>query len=330
MAKLRIKRINASLLDPALELEINGFCDQHMGTVFHETGFNRIASRVFKTDLSYFLAYKEHLLVGVMPCHTFKSRLTRQSFSNLSSFEIPYGGWIYDVEKTNSQELIKHTNVKINESLTYMSSILHPEVKDGGKCFKFQTALVPLDIDEGEILDHIISSNTRHNIRRSTKKGIELYKNVEIEDFLKLYEELRASVKLSVSASRSNFIVTLYKHYGNLNRAFIIGAKYNGELISAMLCIGNANFFHAYIAGRKEFMPQNKYQNELIWWNSILEAKKLQARFFDLCIINKRRLPRIAQYKLGFSKDLIEMSGMHKKPIIYRILSKSNKLLSRI
>jgi hypothetical protein len=105
--------------------EIDQFVNAQNGLIFHETKFNEIASQTFKTKLSYFLAYEETALVGICPIHSIKKGILTNSFSNNGSFEIPYGGWVFDDKSTSFQRLWNKTAINLFESFIYYSSFLY-------------------------------------------------------------------------------------------------------------------------------------------------------------------------------------------------------------
>lgn len=333
MAKLRIKRINASLLDPALELEINGFCDQHMGTVFHETDFNRIASRVFKTDLSYFLAYQDKTLVGVMPCQTFNNRLIRQSFSNLSSFEIPYGGWVFDKHLVQIDKLVRKTPLGMNESLGVMSNIELDMIQRPTLRLQRQEILNTVLLSlEGKGTDELfggLSKKLRNKIRHASAMGIEVIQLVpeNLDLFFDLFRELKNRVGLRMRDV--SFYSDVFGHYQAQARATCLTALYENVPISSMILLANSNFTTAWVAGRKSGLPNNLYQNELLIWESIKWANEFGSQYFDLCGLDEERLPHLARIKLSFSKDIRNFYFYLKRSPAYPLLNKAQNILRR-
>ena len=113
--------------------------------------------------------------------------------------------------------------------------------------------------------------------------------------------------------------------YYERNKIKVFAAKHKDEYISAVLNIGNKNMIHAWIAGRINNIPKNLYQNELLWWESIKWAKEIGSRYYDLCVVEKERLPNIAKFKLGFSKTLIPFYHITKRPKSFKILNRIQK-----
>ena len=302
--------------------QIDNFIEQNDGLIFHETRFNEIASSCFTTNLSYFLALQDEKIVGICPVHSIQEKNIYHSYSSPAQFEIPYGGWVYEKTFTNSNLLLKKTNPRFNENLTIFSSFSHSAGLESFSNNTLKTALIDLELDESYILNSIISANTRHNVRRASKKGVSIIEITDITIFIKLYNILKVVINKETKDENEKFLEQLYSEYRKKNKIFILGGVFKEEIISAVLCIGNCNVFHAYIAGRIAKLPNNIYQNELIWWDCILRAKHLGAKSFDLCVIEQERLPNIAQFKMGFTKELIPFYCINKRSFFFRVINK--------
>lgn len=304
-----------------------------MGTVFHETDFNRIASRVFKTDLSYFLAYKANRLVGVMPCHTFKSRLTRHSFSNLSSFEIPYGGWVFNSHMVLIDELLIKTHLRVNESLAIVSN-LDIETAQNSSCGSknivvLNTVVINLDETRIEELWNTFASKLRRRIRHATKLGIEveLLPPEDFDQFFNIFQDLKDRVGLKMRDK--DFYRGVFSHYHNLGKAACLTAIHKGEPISSIIILANKNYTIAWVAGRRSGLPNNLYQNELLIWEALRWASEYGSKYFDLCGLDKERLPHLARIKLSFSKDIRNFYFYLKRSPAYPFLRRAQRLLNR-
>jgi len=45
-------------------------------------------------------------------------------------------------------------------------------------------------------------------------------------------------------------------------------------------------------------------------------------QYYDLCVIEPERLPHIAQFKMGFTKELIPFYCISKKSLYFRVINK--------
>jgi len=108
--------------------------------------------------------------------------LLSHSYSNNGSFEIPYGGWVFDVKYSTFQSLWNKIPIHINESIVYWSSFINdiPEKqKKEGKAF--QTGLINLNGSENELLGNTIHAKRRNMIRKAEKSGITI-ENMAMRD----------------------------------------------------------------------------------------------------------------------------------------------------
>lgn len=327
MDGMKIQRMPFERIEADLKAELDLFNIDHGGTVFHETKFNGIASQSFGTELSYLIARAKDEIVGICPCHAIRRGYLTNSYSNMTFREIPYGGWVCDGNPDIGASLYKKLPLRANESLTCVTSPFHAMRPFRRARIRYQTALIALDQAEEMIMRASVSSNTRHNINRAAKKGVRIVGVEKVETFLELYKILKSSVGVAYDEASLNFLRGIHNAYKDSEQAYIVGAEYEGELISAMLCLGNVNLQHAWVAGRIADLPGNIYQNELMWWKSILEAKNRGSRHFDLCVIEQERLPGIARFKMGFSKKMIDLYGITSKPLIYSLMSRAQRFI---
>lgn len=303
--------------------ELNSFILKNKGLIFHEPEFNLIVSEFYNTSLFYWIAYEQNEMVGLCPGHLIKRKMLNQIHSNPTIFEIPYGGWVYNRSKISLTELLDSLSLKLNESLSYWTSFEDSkEIKKEEYYMKKETAIINLKESKDDILQHVISKNTRHNIRRAKKKGVS-FKALNITNFEE-FEELSDSLKLNLDMvlPEKGFYKKLFDYYHNDNKISALVAIFNDKNISGLLTIGNENCMHAWIAGRIKELPKNIYQNELLWWESIKWAKSIGSGKYDLCVIEKEQLPGIAQFKLGFSKNLVSFYHLPIRPIPYRVLNR--------
>lgn len=311
---------------------IDNYIEKNGGLVFHETAFNEIAAKYFDFNLKYLLAFNDsNELIGVCPVHFRQNGLIKKSISGLHMFGIPYGGWIYKNTVTDMNELLDRHFIKKNESFELRTNIVLQEENTNtlyNKSKRLYTAIINLNNNsEEDILSNQISKNTRHNIKRAGKKGVTIelidYSNLNI--FIELLLNLNKEKKMRFTDTK--FYEDLFFFYSPLDKMKILVAKNNKKYISALCIIGNKNVMHAWIAGRISNLPKNIYQNELLWWESIKWAKNIGASYYDLCVIEKENLPNIAQFKMGFSKELVPFYYISKKGISYKIINRLQKCL---
>lgn len=176
---MKVIRKSISELTANDKTEIDLFIESNKGLIFHEVIFNEIASEIFNTNLSYFLAHIDKRLVGICPVHSVNRGILSDNYSNNGSFEIPYGGWVFDDNFTNFQSLWNNLPIHVNESITYWTTFMRDipdKLKAKGE--KFQTGLINLNNSEKDLFDNVIHSKRRNMVRKAEKSGITL-KNTE-------------------------------------------------------------------------------------------------------------------------------------------------------
>lgn len=306
---------------------INKFVEENTGLIFHETAFNEILADCFNTELSYALAYLKDKLIGICPIHSTKKGILKSSFSNLSQFEVPYGGWVFNNDFTCFNALMNNLQIGFNEVLTYWTSILSSADKiNVNKSYsKLFSALIDLDKKEKDIWETDIKAKRRNMIRKAVKFGItvKLFGLNGLNLFYSLLLEMNKKSGMH-SKTKEYYEKILEKYYPS--KAVIFLASLNGDFIAGNMLIGNISVTH-YWQGASKLGIGNFGQGELLQWESIKWAKSKGSKFYDLCVIEEERLPNIAQFKMGFSKQLVPFYCITKKTLLFRVLNKIQKLL---
>ncbi|MHA1396080.1 MAG: GNAT family N-acetyltransferase [Promethearchaeota archaeon] len=319
-SQLSVKREAILQMSDNRKNELNNFIINNMGTPFHEVHFNCIASECFNTNAIYLIAYKESEIVGVCPMHYFSNGIAKIGFSNLVSYEIPYGGWIYNKDEVSIRELIKCLKVGWNEKFVYRSNIIMDDNSNDYKGFiPMETVIVDLKRDIDDIFSGL-NRKTRNKIRRAIKIGVRIrYLSMsELGEFIRISRELK---KRTRQPFYKEFYYKVFEKYSTEHRIQCSVAEYNNEIISGGILIANKNFSIGWIPGRKTDIPNNLYQNELLFWDHIVWSKKNNIQYFDLCGLNQKRLPHLARIKLSFSGDIKKFYAKNYNRVIYKILS---------
>ena len=327
---MRVVRKKLSDLSSDEIQQIEHFLENNYCTVFHEMKFNKIIEEIFKTEFSYYIAYSnDGRLIALCPSHSIKDGLLTMNYSNPAMYEVPYGGWVYDRNETSLLELMNQMKLPFNEALTYWS---FPQIDSNNyiqvnKKIRFQTAIIDLTLSIDDIRYKYVSRNTRHNINRASRKGIEIEElnpnNFDI--FTTLCNSLKDSVGLKTHPSDYYKKVFNYYYAKNSTSAFV--SILNGKYISSIMTIGNKKMMHAWVAGRVKNLPKHLCQNHFLLWETIKWAKKSGSRYYDLCIVEPERLPNIANFKLGFSREMVPFYCITRRNLLYRLLSRVRRII---
>jgi hypothetical protein len=325
---MKVIRKSINEINESEKTEIDNFIELNSGLIFHEIKFNEIASEIFNSSLSYFLAYTDKRLVGICPVHSIKRGILSNTYSNNGSFEIPYGGWVFDDKFTSFQSLWNNLPIRINESLTYWSSFMKeiPEkLKKEGK--KFQTGLVNLSKSEKELFDNVIHSKRRNMIRKAEKSGITIKKfgTEGLPIYFNFIQQMYK--KAGLKEPHLNYCKEILNAYNKTGNALLMVAFQEEQPLAGIIIVGNKNVMHYWQGASMNEVP-NFGQGELLQWEAIKWAKKQEAQYYDLCVIEPERLPHIAQFKMGFTKEIIPFYCISKKRFLFRIVNKTQNVFT--
>jgi len=307
--------------------EIDQFIDCNNGLVFHYTKLNEIVSEFNKTELFYLVAYKENLIIGICPLHCIRKGFLRLNYTNNGNYEIPYGGWVFNINQIKFKELWDSLSVGLLGSLTYHSSFIYdiPEIlKKKGK--KFETGTIDLFQTNEAIWQNNINPKKRNKIRKAEKSGISI-KNYGKEGLIIYYNLLKDF------RERAGLSVTSYNYYEKLmnnyfpEKVLILISYLEERPLTGVVILGNKNVMHYWHGASANDIP-NLGQGELLQWEAIKWAKKQGSRYYDLCVIEQERLPAIAQFKMGFTRELIPFYCLHKKTLFFRGINRIKNALS--
>lgn len=110
-------------------------------------------------------------------------------------------------------------------------------------------------------------------------------------------------------------------NYYTIGKALLLIAFYEEEPLSGVIIVGNNNVVHYWQGASRNEAP-NLGQGELLQWEAIKWAKNKGAQYYDLCVIEPDRLPRIAQFKMGFTKELIPFYCISKRNFFFKVINK--------
>jgi lipid II:glycine glycyltransferase (peptidoglycan interpeptide bridge formation enzyme) len=98
-------------------------------------------------------------------------------------------------------------------------------------------------------------------------------------------------------------------------------------MISAQVMAYDKSFAMYWLGLNAEKMP-NLGQGELLQWEAILKAKSAGCITYDLCYIEKERLPKIYEFKKGFSQFEVPVHLVRIRPYSFRLFKKAFSLIS--
>jgi hypothetical protein len=306
---------------------IDQFIDQNNGLVFHYTKLNEIVSEFNNTELFYLIAYKKDTIIGVCPVHRIRKGILQLDYTNNGNYEIPYGGWVFNVNQIDFKRLWSSIPVSLLGSLTYHSSFIYdiPEIlKKKGK--KFETGVIDLSQTIEAIWQNNINPKKRNKIRKAEKSGISIknYGKEGLNIYYSLLRDFREGEGLSVKSF--NYYEKLLNNYFP-EKILILISYLEERPLTGVVILGNKNVMHYWHGASANDIP-NLGQGELLQWEAIKWAKNQGSRYYDLCVIEQERLPAIAQFKMGFTRELIPFYCLHKRALFFRGINRIKNALT--
>jgi hypothetical protein len=318
--------------------EIDAFSEKNDGLIFHETKFNEVLSAFINTQLYFYLCFSEkNKLVGICPIHKSRNGLLADYYTGKLDYEIPYGGWVFS-DDIGQEVLIEQLRPGFFESYQYFSNIFRcgekAEDYRAQNRLIYWTSLIDLNNSTEVIWKDYIDPKKRNKIRKAQKNDIEIvFAGTEaISTFYSLLIEMNKAT--GMKSKDLEFYKELLKNYSN-GKSKIIFAYHKKKLLSGLLLLGNKNIMH-YWQGATAMNSGNFGQGELLQWEAIKWSADHGIKFYDLCYLysdkqleqKAEKQMRIAEFKLGFSKELAFFFNTHQKSTSYSIIHKVKRILS--
>jgi hypothetical protein len=250
-------------------------------------------------------------LIGICPVHEEKNGILRNLYSGQYNY-IPYGGWIFKKE----YEFYKFP-LRFNQLFAGFNFPVNNNLKLKGKNRKFQTLVIDLSLDyENYYLNY--NRNTKRNIVKAINSNISLVINNDIDFFFPFYriscenkglKEMGKTLLIDLMNSLKNIkIDILWAIRNNVSLAFL-ALVYDKDYCLTWLTYNLPGF---------ESFGQGHFLHTEAIKHSILKGCK----YFDLCYIEKERLPNICEFKRGFSKNEVEVPLIIQKPLSYKVINR--------
>ena len=297
--------------------QINSVIDQKGGSIFHEVELNKIIQEKFNTSLLYLVDNTEDISC-LAPIHITQNKLGAKRYNFMPLGDIPYAGFVGD--KAIDLDDIA---VGLKESFKYVgfpypnNSNISKEAEIHG-----ETTMVDLSLDENEIFDASINSKRRNMIRKALKNGIEVKKFKDekgLLEFWPILEDLHH--KLGYHHLNLEYYRSIFNKYAGSNKALILLAYKDNLPVSGIFILGNKNYMH-YYKGASLFGVKNEGQGELLQWEAIKWSKENSIKYYDLCNLDKEKLPAIYRFKTGFSQNIIKYPKLTVNSFGYKIMNR--------
>ena len=161
-------------------------------------------------------------------------------------------------------------------------------------------------------------------IRKAIKSGINTKQYFTEDGFIEFWPILeKLHKKLGYSNYSYDYYNKIFKNYGNKKRAFFLIAYKEERPISGVFIIGNKNYMH-YYKGAGLFDVKNEGQGELLQWEAIKTSKSMGIKYYDLCNLDKDKLPSIYRFKTGISNNICRYPKFTKNQLVFKMMKKFN------
>lgn len=311
MKSKRLKYVKITDFVPVVE-----FLENNFSSPTHWPDWNIVVSKHFNTNLFYFGAYEDGQLIGICPVHETKSRLLRNLNSGQFHY-IPFGGWI-----TSKQVRIDPKQIPVPYN-SYFEYFALPSLEDFGVFYSnieksFYTLLIDLNQTEEQIWMGSMNYRRRRMVRKALKNNITIQNvSASLDLFYSLYSV--ANEKYGLSILGYDFFEELIQ---SQYISFVPFVAFCSEKPCGALGMIYDTNYAIYWLGATDFSSENLGQGELLQWEAIKYSKAQGCKYYDLCYIEKERLPKIYEFKSGFSKKEVKIPYIVVKPLPYKVYNR--------
>ena len=292
------------------------FLQNNFSSPTHWPEWNLLISQLYGSKFYYLAAYQKNSLMGLCPIHEEKKGILKNLFSG-QYYYIPNGGWIFNEKKS----LTTFHKVSFFSSFQIFSL---PEINEFGvlyniKSKSFFTLIIDLRKDLNSIWTQDVNSKRRNMIRKAEKNNISIKMMPEenIDDFYNHYLSFNTSHKLK---SLPFDFFSKSKSFQKIKIDYFV-ALTNNTVSHYLLTVRDKNYSF-YWAGINISGFENLGQSELLQWQAIQFLKEQKCSYYDLCYIEKERLPKIYEFKKGFSQTEVPITFFNSSGIGFKLYSK--------
>jgi hypothetical protein len=300
------------------------FLKRNFSSPTHWPDWNLVVSKHFKTDFFYLYAYEGAELVGICPVHRQKKGILSYYQSGQFHF-IPYGGWIFTRSVSYQQQLF------LVDNFGHFQAFCLPALQEfgfqtSGNHNKFQTLVLNLKDNLEIIWSEQIHSKRKNMIRKAEKNDIQINITKRCNDcFFEIYQ--KANIRNDLIVLPLNFFSDLLDKSSNISFEILSAVK-DKEILANVVIAYDKNYAIYWLGNHADNAP-NSGQGELLQWETIKRMKQKGCSYYDLCYIEKERLPHIYKFKSGFCKNEVSIPHVVCKPLTFKISTKLYKIFGK-
>jgi hypothetical protein len=299
---------------------VEAFLGNNFSAPTHWPEWNLAVSKYYHSNFYYLACSENRQLIGICPVHEQKKTLTTVRYTGPREFYLPFGGWLFS----------KRIDVDCRKiHLPFASAFTGftlPGIEEFNADYSnwrkntYLTLLLDLRKSAEKIWKEDISSKRRNMIRKAEKNNLQVVSD-DKKDLSIFYKILKNSNSdYGLSTPNLEFFQHLFSTSGHVKYE-LCWAKRGEDTLGGLLLVMDKNYALYWMGfGIKE--TGNLGQGELLQWNAIQRAKNNGCTYYDLCSIEKERLPSIYEFKKDFAHNEVHNYFIQKRTFSYRVLNR--------
>ncbi len=309
---------------------VTEFLDNTFSSPTHYPDWNLVVSEIYNTEFVYQVCYKNGMVTGICPYHIKESLLTKEYFSGPKNLLIPYGGWIF------KEDELLDAGETLRTQFSHLKGFTLPLLKDFkvnysfSKKSEFKTLVINLRDSEEDIWKNCINSKRRNMIRKAQKNEVLIKesqnKEINIKEFYEIYSQSNNRLKLEVFPEA--YFEKLFSTSSNINFRYFT-AEHKETIYSGLMLVYNKDVAIYWIGFTKEDAPNLGF-GEILQWSAITFSRNYGCKYYDLCTVEKERLPKIYEFKSDFAKEEVIFYGYWERKEFINYLNKFKDLPSHL
>lgn len=309
--------MKAELKDEESFESVRLFLGNNFSSPTHWPEWNLAVSRHYNTRFRYLVAEQDGLVRGICPVHEVRGGM-KTTFHSGQFHYIPYGGWITDITAVPAKiDYRLPVNSRFECFSLPRSGIFGMEEPYSGRVF--DTLVNDLSREEEEIWSSSIDSKRRNMIRKAERSGITVSSGEAVfSDFNTLYRD--SLNRNGMTGLPEEFLREMTGLTGDVR--FVPFVAYSNGIPCGVLGLVYDKDYAIYWLGASSVNSPGQGQGELLQWEAIRFSRVMGCRYYDLCYIDREKLPHIYEFKKGFSKQEARILYFNRKSLLYRVLNK--------
>ena len=325
---VKVKEMKIIWAKPSFCHQIDLFLeDNPSASIFHTPRWNQIVADVFHTRFFYLVAMSGNKIIGAMPCHIVRRHhFDFVCYSLPRIFEVSYGGPVANGDVAQQACICRKLvcsagRIKLGNVVSLFNSPENTSWTEDGNWQRrtLETAYVDLMLSLEEIWNNSINGKRRNMIRKAEKNGVEL--EVCGAEKVSAYFEIvqQMTQRTGITLKPEEYYRRILESFGPHDMARLYLARHKGVYLSGGIFLKYGQLCYYWHGATASNVP-NLGQSELIQWQVIQWAKQSGCRWYDLVGVEREKLPNIAKFKLGFTRNLVPFHSVRYTRFVDKVV----------